>query len=123
MLEYSGIATLDGYLGFYPQQYKEDFRRIIAPALERVEASRIYYDDWGARAYLYSGSEASVVSSLKSFTIADREICMDVQAFEELGGRYIFSRFELSNAEEAGLRFVKAYGTEKSPYMVYLYMR
>ena len=42
---------------------------------------------------------------------------------EELGGRYIFSRFELSNAEEAGLRFVKAYGTEKSPYMVYLYMR
>lgn len=123
VLEYSGIATLDGYLGFYPQQYKEDFRRIIAPALERVEASRIYYDDWGARAYLYSGTDASVVSSLKSFTIADREICMDVQAFEELGGRYIFSRFELSNAEEAGLRFVKVYGTEESPYMVYLYVR
>ena len=40
VLEYNGIATLDGYLGFYPQSYKEDFRRIIAPALERVEASR-----------------------------------------------------------------------------------
>lgn len=26
VLEYNGIATLDGYLGFYSQQYKEDFR-------------------------------------------------------------------------------------------------
>ena len=40
VLEYNGIATLDGYLGFYTQQYKEDFRKIIAPALERIEASR-----------------------------------------------------------------------------------
>ncbi len=121
VLEYNGIATLDGYLGFYPQQYKEDFRRIIAPALERVEASRIYYDDWGARAYLYSGTEASVVSGFKSFVPADRDIYMDVQAFGEMGGRYLFSRFELTNAEEAGLRFIKAYGTGESPYMVYLY--
>lgn len=123
VLEYNGIATLDGYLGFYPQQYKEDFRRIIAPALERVEASRIYYDDWGARAYLYSGSEASVVSDSKSFRIEDKNLYMDGGAFEELGGRYLFSRFELTNAEEAGLRFVKDYGTEASAYKIYLYCR
>lgn len=121
VLEYNGIATLDGYLGFYPQQYKEDFRRVIAPALDRVEASRIYYDDWGARAYVYSGSEDSVVSNFKSFTAADRDLYIDTEAFGELGGKYIFSRFELSNAEELGLGFVKAYGTEASPYMVYLY--
>ena len=123
VLEYNGISTLDGYLGFYPQQYKEDFRKVIAPALERVEASRIYYDDWGARAYLYSGTDASVVSSLKSFTIEDKDIYMDAQAFENLGGRYLFSRFELSNAEEAGLQFVKAYELEGAPYAVYLYER
>lgn len=123
VLEYNGISTLDGYLGFYPQQYKEDFRRIIAPALERVEASRIYYDDWGARVYLYSGTEPSVVSNSKSFTIADQRLYMDAQAFEELGGKYLFSRFELSNEEEAGFCFVRAYGTEESPYMVYLYER
>lgn len=123
VLEYNGIATLDGYLGFYPQQYKEDFRRIIAPALERVEASRVYYDDWGARVYLYSGTEPSVVSNSKSFTIADRRLYMDAQAFEELGGKYLFSRFELSNEEEEGFCLVRAYGTQESPYMVYLYER
>ena len=123
VLEYNGIATLDGYLGFYSQQYKEDFRRIIAPALERVEASRIYYDDWGARVYLYSGTDASVVSATKSFTVTDQDIYMDAQAFEDLGGRYIFSRIELTNAEEAGLQFVSAYESEKSPYAIYLYER
>lgn len=121
VLEYNGIATLDGYLGFYPQQYKEDFRKIIAPALERMESSRIYYDDWGARAYLYSGTKNSVVSQSKSFTAEDEDIYMDVQAFKGLGGKYIFSRFELSNAETAGLSLIKAYGREGAPYAVYLY--
>lgn len=123
VLEYNGIATLDGYLGFYPQEYKEDFRRIIAPALERVEASRTYYDDWGARVYLYSGTDASIVSQFKSFTVEDKDIYIDAQAFEDLGGKYIFSRFELSNAKEAGLEFVKAYEAEGAPYTVYLYKR
>lgn len=123
VLEYNGIATLDGYLGFYSQQYKEDFRRIIAPALERVEASRIYYDDWGARVYLYSGTDASVVSATKSFTVTDQDIYIDAQAFEELGGRYIFSRIELTNTQEAGLRLVSTYESEESPYVIYLYER
>lgn len=119
VLEYSGISTLDGYLGFYSQQYKEDFRRVIAPALERVEASRIYYDDWGARAYLYSGADLSVVSASKEFTVTDRDIYIDTEAFAELGGRYIFSRIRLSNAEEAGLQLVNSY--EGEAYRVYLY--
>lgn len=123
VLEYNGIATLDGYLGFYPQQYKEDFRKIIAPALNRVEASRIYYDDWGARVYLYSGTDASVVSATKNFTVTDKDIYIDARAFEKLGGKYIFSRIELTNAEEAGLHYVKSYASEESPYVVYLYQR
>lgn len=123
VLEYNGIATLDGYLGFYSEQYKEDFRKIIAPALDRVEASRIYYDDWGARAYLYSGTDLSAVSATKTVYVTDYDIYMDAQAFEDLGGRYIFSRIELGNAKEAGLTFVQCYASEESPYTIYLYER
>ena len=56
VLQYNGIATLDGYLGFYEQEYKEAFRKVIAPALESNEWSRAYFDDWGARAYVFSAS-------------------------------------------------------------------
>lgn len=56
VLEYSGISTLDGYLGFYPQSYKEEFTKLIWPAYERVPQWQTYYGEWGARAYLFAGS-------------------------------------------------------------------
>ena len=121
VLEYNGIATLDGYLGFYAQQYKEDFRRIIAPALERVEPTRVYYDDWGARAYLYSGTDLSIVSATKTVYATDYDIYIDTDAFRELGGEYIFSRIELSNAAEAGLELLQGYTAEDGSCAFYVY--
>lgn len=121
VLEYNDISTIDGYLGFYGQRYKEEFRKVIAPALERVEASRDYFDTWGARAYLYPGTDLSVVSSFKSFQVTDQDIYIDMDAFKALGGRYIFSRIELTNAEEAGLALAGVYTHEDSPYTLYVY--
>lgn len=121
VLEYNGIATLDGYLGFYSQQYKEDFRKIIAPALERVEATRIYYDDWGARAYLYSGTDLSIVSATKTVYATDDRIYMDGEAFRALGGQYLFSRIRLSNAQEVGLSLLGEYTARDGSMTVYAY--
>ncbi len=121
VLEYNGISTIDGYLGFYPQDYKEAFREVISPALDRVEESRVYYDDWGARVYLYSGTDVSIVNSSRNYQVSDRDIYIDIDAFKALGGRYIFSRVELSNAEEAGLTLAGVYTHEKSPYTLYVY--
>ena len=120
-LEYNGIATLDGYLGFYSQLYKEEFRKMIAPALDRVEASREYFDTWGARAYLYSGTDLSIVNGTRSYEITDRNLYLDVDAFKALGGRYIFSRIELENAQEIGLTLEGIYTHESSPYTLYVY--
>ena len=53
VLQYSGIATLDGYLGFYTTEYHDRFRKMIAPALDGNEWAEDYYDHWGARAYLF----------------------------------------------------------------------
>lgn len=121
VLEYNGIATLDGYLGFYSEQYKKDFRKIIAPALERVEASRIYYDDWGARVYLYSGTDISAVSATKGVYVTDNNIYMNTEAFQALGGTYIFSRIKLENAEQMGLTLTGAFSSESSPYDIFVY--
>lgn len=121
VLEYNGIATLDGYLGFYPQRYKEDFRKIIAPALERMEATRHYYDDWGARAYLYSGTDLSIVSATKTVYATDDRIYMDGRAFRDLGGEYLFSRIRLANAEEVGLSLQGEYTAADGSMTIYVY--
>lgn len=121
ILEYNDIATLDGYLGFYEQSYKNEFRKIIAPALERMPETKAYFDTWGARAYLYSGTDLSIVGAVRNYQVSDKNIYMDIDAFKALGGRYIFSRIELANAGEAGLVTAGVYTDESSPYTLYVY--
>lgn len=121
VLEYNGIATLDGYLGFYSQEYKEAFRKVIAPALSRVPESRDYFDSWGARAYLYSGTDISIVNASRNYQITEQDIYIDIEAFKALGGRYIFSRMALTNAEEAGLVEAGVYTHDSSTYTLYVY--
>lgn len=120
-LEYNGINTLDGYLGFYSQEYKEDFRKIIAPALDRVDASRYYYDNWGARAYLFSGDQDAIVSPTKSFEPVSTDLYIDVDAFREMGGKYVFSRFELTGEAVSNLAFRGSYQAAGVPYTLYVY--
>lgn len=121
ILEYNNIATLDGYLGFYEQSYKDAFRKIIEPALERMPVTKDYYDTWGARAYLYSGTDNSIVMATRSYQVTDTDIYMNAEAFKELGGKYIFSRIELSNEKEAGLIRIGTYTEETSPYTLHVY--
>ncbi len=121
VLEYNGIATLDGYLGFYEQSYKEEFRKVIAPALDRMPATASYYDTWGARAYLYSGTDLTIVQAVRNYQVTDHDIYIDTEAFRNLDGKYIFSRIELANAQEAGLALAGVYEEESSPYVLYVY--
>lgn len=121
VLQYNGIATVDGYLGMYSQEYKEAFRKVIAPALETAEGNRLYFDDWGARAYLFSGSDESTYVPYRELGLTDLSLQIDPDAYKEIGGHYIFSRIEISNREELGLALKGVYSQDSSPYTIYLY--
>ena len=121
MLSYNGITTIDGYCGYYSQEYKEAFREAIAPTLTENENWRIYYDEWACRAYLFSASGINTYNFGENTDSSPQEILIDTDALKNLGCDYIFSRTEISNAEESGLMFVKEYHVDEIPYSVYLY--
>ncbi len=121
VLEYSNIWTLDGCISYYTQEYKEEFRKLIAPALDKNASSRAYFDDWGARAYIYSASEEDIYSMNYHYDIEDKNLYMDMEQFEKMGGTYIFSRMELANANILGLTLRGVYEHEESPFVIYLY--
>ena len=121
ILEYNGIATLDGYLGFYQQSYKEAFREVIAPALETNEGSRAYFDDWGARCYLYSGNGEILVNASRNYAVEDTDLHVNIGALKSLGCRYIFSRIDIGNAEALELDLRGVYQNDNSPYTIYVY--
>ncbi len=121
ILQYNGIATVDGYLGMYPQEYKDAFRKVIEPALKTAEGNRVYFDDWGARAYLFSGSDENTYAPYRDLGLTDYSLKIDTEAYKAIGGQYIFSRIEISNREELGLELKGVYSHDLSPYTIYLY--
>lgn len=123
VLSYNGISTLDACLSHYYQSYKEEFREVIAPALEQSEEARAYYDDWGGRAYIFSGKYDTIWDPTRTPKATEDALLIDVDAFENLGGTYIFSRINITNAEELGLELVGEYQHEDSPYTIWVWSR
>lgn len=121
ILTYNGISSLDGYLGLYSQEYKETFRKVIAPALDRSEYFRNYYDTWGARAYIFPGFDTLTYVPSKGLKLPDNNLYLDTESFRALDGVYLFSRFEAANAGELGLSCVGIYSNSSSPYTLYVY--
>ena len=118
ILNYNGIATLDGYYSFYPAEYKMQFRKLIAPELEIDPDNRDYFDSWGGRAYVFSPD----CESKKYYSIAadEADMLIDPAVFKEMGGKYVFSAVKIRNAEELGLYETGVYGGG-SEYTIYVY--
>lgn len=118
VLNYNGFHTLDGYASVHTMEYQIKFREIIAPALDRYENWRSYYDGWGGRMYLY-GELPYDPWRIKE--VEPAPLYINTKAFNELGGKYILSRTPISNADELGISFVRDYDREDSLYHIYLY--
>ncbi len=121
VLVYNGIATLDGYLGMYPQEYKEQWQKIEAPAFEGSPFFKDYYDSWGARVSLYSGNDENTYAPLRVMELEDNRLVADMDELKNIECKYIFSRIEFSNSEEAGLTLLGEYDGHDSPYTIYVY--
>lgn len=121
VLNYNGIATVDGYLGMYAQSYKEKWQKVIAPAMEGSPTKKAYFDGWGARVSLYSGSDETTYSSLRVVELDDKRLMVDIDELKSLDCKYIFSRIEFSNADEAGVTLSGVYSGDNSPYTIYVY--
>ncbi len=118
VLLYNGFHTIDGYLSVHPMRNQTEFRKIIAPYLERDSYYQSYYDDWGGRMYLFG--ELGVTPT-RNKEVEPSPLYMDTSAFKEYGGSYLFSRAQISNASELGLRLVDDFDCQESIYHIYLY--
>lgn len=121
MLSYHGVTTIDGYCGYYSQEYKERFREAIAPTLVLNDYWQSYYDGWGCRAYLFSASGENIYDFGANAESIPQDILIDEPALKKLGCDYIFSRVEITNASEMSLDFLGEFQDENIPYNIYIY--
>lgn len=116
-----GFYTVDGYSNNYPLEYKQQFRKVIEKELEKSEATRLYFDQWGSRCYLFNVSSGTYWNMGKEEEVKYEHLDFNMDALKELGCEYLLSGGELLCAEELGLAFMGYYETENSYWGIWLY--
>ena len=116
-----GFYTVDGYSNNYPLEYKQQFRKVIEKELEKSEATRLYFDQWGSRCYLFNASSGTYWNMGKEEEVKYEHLDFNMDALKELGCEYLFSGGKLLCAEELGLAFMGYYETENSYWGIWLY--
>ena len=118
--QYNGFYTLDNYSNNYPLSYKKDFRRIVAPELEKSEKWRTSFDKWGGECFVFT----SEIEYRYEFIPAEKSLKkleINTEALYEMGGRYVLSALDIENNDENYLEFLKKYTDENTPLVIYLY--
>lgn len=118
---YNGFNTLDGYYTVHPLDYHYKFREIVAPALEAYPILAEYYDTWGGRMYCFIDESKNVAPERITKDEA-KDLLINTDALYAMGGRYVLSKYKLSNADELGLVLVEhKTDIESSIYRVWVY--
>lgn len=121
--QYNGFYTLDGYAGNYSLDYKHQFRKIIAPELDKSPHYREYFDTRGAsRCYIFV-EKIMYYSSMvgKDAVVKLDRVDLNTAQLKKMGGQYIFSALEIPNARELNLKLLEVFDDEQSYWRVYLY--
>jgi len=119
--QYNGFYTLDSYQVNYSLQYKNSFRRIIAPELNKNQELKNYFDDWGNRCYVFVDELGKGTTYSKNDAEKIRALELDTQALKDMGGKYIFSSVEIVNHQQNNLKFESRFSNVESYWDIYLY--
>ena len=93
ILNYNGIASVDGYLGMYAQDYKDKWTAVIEPAFEGSPSLASYFVGWGARVNLISADDENTYAPLRVMDPADKRLVANMGELKSLDCKYIFARF------------------------------
>ncbi len=120
--QFNGFYTLDSYQNNYPLPYKYAFRKIIATELEKgTKQTRVYYDGYACRVYLYTAELGMNYLFGKTQTESLNHLQINTDALVDLGGKYVISAVPIQNAVENRLRLEKIFDEPESYWRIWLY--
>lgn len=119
--QYNGFYTLDSYSNIYPLSYKEEFRKIIEPELNKNKGLREYYDYWGGRCYIFVDELGKKYQFSKHTKKTIKNLDLNTNQLKKMGGQYILSAVPIDNAADNNLSFEKSFDSKDSYWKIYLY--
>jgi hypothetical protein len=119
--QYNGMYTLDTYNNFFPLSYKHQFRRIIAPELDKSKTLRTYFDDWGGRCYIFVSELGKHYLFSKNSKKVIHHLALNTNLLKKMGGDYVLSAVPIENAVQDQLTLEKVFTDKAAYWKIYLY--
>ncbi|MFT8320118.1 MAG: DUF6044 family protein [Bacillus sp. (in: firmicutes)] len=119
--QYNGFYTLDSYSNIYPLRYKQEFRKIIEPELNKNKPLRVYFDDWGGRCYIFVDELGKHYQYSKNTKKVIHHLNLNTEQLKKMGGRFILSAVRIENPQDNSLVFRKQFETDQGYWRIYLY--
>lgn len=114
--QYHGFYTADGYFPYYEKSYKNKFRKLITPILNRNPELRIKYDSYMGQNFVFTDNFVIGQQVLQKYSKEPKELLIDKDAITELHINYIFSTIPLTNV------YLTPYKVIHSKYWQYVYI-
>ncbi len=118
---YNGLDAADGYATSYPVDYKHRWRALIAPALDEDPGWRVYFDQWGSRAYVFQPELGIHPTCCEGAEIPPLQLLIERSALDDLGITHLLSVAEITNAGDLGLELRAAVTAPGARYEIYVY--
>src|SRR5690625_1551145 len=119
--QYNGFYTLDTYNNTIPIEYKHNFRKIIAPELNKNKQLKNYFDTWGSRLYMYIDELGKNYMFSKNSEKTIDNLDINTNAIKNLGGEYVLSGLPIENHNETGLQFEETFEHPGTYWKIFLY--
>lgn len=122
--EYNSFYTVDTYTFSYSLDYKHKFRNVISKELDKDDALKSYFDDWGSRCYVFSSElkdKGNQYLCSKKDDISVNNFDINTKALKDLGCEYILSAVDIKNYKNLNLAYVNSYTTDQSYWNIRVY--
>jgi hypothetical protein len=116
---FNGLKTIDGYSANYSLKYKHKFRKLIEKELDKNIETKLYFDNWGSRCYIFDdqlGTNFDIFKSNKN-EYKPIELQLNKTISKQLNLKYIISAVEISNTDS--FRLVFYYEDKLRVYYIY----
>jgi len=121
---YHGFQTLDSYQSNYNLSFKNNFRTIIEPELNKNKDLKKYFDNWGNECYVFSAElwgQCYTDCWKNTRPRVIHQLDINTNYLKDENVRYIFSAVEIGNANRLKLELKKKFTRENSVWEIYLY--
>nr|WP_314865797.1 DUF6044 family protein [uncultured Flavobacterium sp.] len=98
---FNGLKAIDGYSANYSLKYKHKFRKLIEKELDKNKETKLYFDNWGSRCYIFDDQLGTNFNIFKSSDNKYKpiELHLNKTISKELNLKYIISSVEISNSD------------------------